>query len=234
VSFDVAEQQVCALIGPNGAGKTSIFNCVSRFYQPSSGQIHMAGESLLQLPAHAVAKQGIARTFQNLALFAAQTVFENVMVGAYPVTKSSIISSLLRLPRERKEERNTEARVWGLLEEIGLDDVADTRVRDLPFGTQKRVELARALMSDPRLLLMDEPANGLAQDEVESLGEFILDIARRRKLTVLMVEHHMGMVRMISDHVVVLDAGEVLTQGVVDEIAEDPRVVQAYLGSAAV
>lgn len=233
VSFDVADRQICALIGPNGAGKTSIFNCVSRFYTPSSGRILMAGENLLQRPAHEVARHGIARTFQNLALFGAQTVFENVMVGAYPVTKASILDSLLRLPRERREERETEDRAWEMLEETGLAELADTKVLDLPFGTQKRVELARALMSRPRLLLLDEPANGLSHAEVDALAEFIREFAAARELTLLLVEHHIGMVRAISDHVVVLDAGEVLAQGSPDEVTRDPRVIKAYLGSAA-
>ena len=233
VSFAVAPQQVCALIGPNGAGKTSIFNCVSRFYRPSSGRIVVADQDLLALPAHSIASHGIARTFQNLALFGAQTVFENVMVGAYPITQASFLASLLRLPHERQEERRTEALAWSLLEEMELAAFADARVLDLPFGTQKRVELARALMSDPSLLLLDEPANGLSHDEVDSLAEFIRDTAARRELTVLMVEHHIGMVRAISDHVVVLDAGEVLATGKVDDVTADPRVITAYLGSAA-
>ncbi|WP_336660034.1 ABC transporter ATP-binding protein [Leucobacter sp. USHLN153] len=233
VSFEVAEGQICALIGPNGAGKTSIFNCVSRFYQPSSGRIEMAGHNLLEGPAHDVPRRGIARTFQNLALFGAQTVFENVMVGAYPVTKASPWSSLFRLPGERREERETEERAWAMLEDTELIEFADAKVSDLPFGTQKRVELARALMSDPKLLLLDEPANGLAHGEVESLAEFIREFAARRSITVLIVEHHIGMVRAISDHVVVLDAGEVLAQGTADEVTNDPRVIKAYLGSAA-
>lgn len=233
VGFEVAENQICALIGPNGAGKTSVFNCVSRFYTPSSGRILMAGENLLGRPPHEVARHGIARTFQNLALFEAQTVFENVMVGAYPVTRSTILESLLRLPRERREERETAARAWEMLDETGLGDVADAKVRDLPFGTQKRVELARALMSEPRLLLLDEPANGLSHGEVDALAEFIREFADRRRLTILLVEHHIGMVRAIADHVVVLDAGEVLAQGSPEQVTADPRVIKAYLGSAA-
>lgn len=233
VSFDVRQNQICALIGPNGAGKTSMFNCVSRFYRPSRGRILVSGENLLQHPAHDVAKHGIARTFQNLALFGAQTVFKNVVVGAYPVTRSSIVDSLLRLPRERREEARTEERAWEMLEETGLADVADVKVLDLPFGTQKRVELARALMCEPKLLLLDEPANGLSHSEVESLAEFIRDFVSRRGLTLLLVEHHIGMVRAISDHVVVLDAGEVLAQGSAEKVTRDPRVIQAYLGSAA-
>lgn len=233
VSFEVVENQICALIGPNGAGKTSIFNCISRFYHPSRGQIKMNGDDLLQRPAHDMAKQGIARTFQNLALFGAQTVFENVMVGAYPVTKSTIFDALFRLPRERREERDSAARTWRKLEETGLADFADSKVSDLPFGTQKRVELARALMSEPKLLLLDEPANGLSQGEVESLADFIRGFAEASPITILLVEHHIGMVRAISDHVVVLDAGEVLAEGSAEEVTKNPLVIQAYLGGAA-
>lgn len=230
VSFEVAPGRICGLIGPNGAGKTTLLNCLSRLYAWERGEIVFAGHSLLTLRRHQIASLGIGRTFQNLALFRSLSVFENVMVGRHCRTSSGFFANAVRLPRVDRERRAAAARANEILHFLDLGDVRDARVSDLPFGTQKRVELARALATEPKLLLLDEPASGLNHEEVGALGRLIRDLRHRLSLTVLLIEHHMPLIMEVSDQIVVLNFGRKIAEGTPAEIRRHPAVIQAYLG----
>jgi len=232
VSFDVAPGRIVGLIGPNGAGKTTLFNCISRLYECQSGDIAFAGHSLLAVPRHRVAGLGIGRTFQNVALFRTMSVLDNVMVGRHARSRGGFFANAVRLPGAVHSDAQSREKAMELLRLLELERLAATPVAALPFGTQKRVELARALASEPRLLLLDEPASGLNHEEVGAIGELIRSLRDRLKLTVLLVEHHMQLLMSLSDWVVALNFGKRIAEGTPAQVREHPELIKAYLGTA--
>jgi branched-chain amino acid transport system ATP-binding protein len=231
VSFTVPDGQIVGIIGPNGAGKTTLFNCINRLYPVESGDISYQGKSLLSVPRHRIAQLGLARTFQNVALFASQSVLDNVLVGGHTRARGGFLAAALRFPVAKREaELRDEA--YAVLQELELAAVAERRVADLPFGTRKRVELARALLSKPRILMLDEPAAGLNHGEVDELRELTRSVAKRTALTVLLVEHHMQFVMQLCDKVVALVFGRCIAEGTPGYVQSHPEVMRAYLGGA--
>jgi branched-chain amino acid transport system ATP-binding protein len=222
---------ITGLIGPNGAGKTSLFNCISRLYQASSGSIVFDGLEISSLHPHRIRNLGIARTFQNISLLSEYSVLENILVGGHVRGPAGFVSSLLTWRSAHEGALEAEARRWA--EQLDLTDVLAELPGDLPYGTQKRVELARALMGAPRLLLADEPATGLTHAEVHAFGETLRAVAADLCMSVLLVEHHMGLVHQICDRVTVMSGGRVIARGTPQEVSVDAAVVEAYLGATA-
>ena len=231
VSLSVMPGQIYSLIGPNGAGKTTVFNLISAVFRPSSGRILFEGRDLTRLPTYALARLGIARTFQNLAVFKHETVVNNLLVGMHTHLRADPLSAAFFWGRARREEIRARERVEEIIEFLEIEDLRDHAVGTLSYGQQKRVELGRALAISPRLLLLDEMVSGMNQEEREDIARFILDLKDELGMTVFMVEHDMGIVMDISDHVCVVNHGRKIAEGAPSEIAANPAVVEAYLGT---
>lgn len=231
VSFTVEPGEVFAVIGPNGAGKSSLFNVLSRIYKPTSGAIRVHGRDVQGLRAHQLPELGVARTFQNLGLFPPLSVRDNVLVGRSHLMRSGPVRCGLRTPRARAEERTARERVDALLDELVLREVADSPVSTLPYGIRKRVEIARALVMEPRLLLLDEPVAGMSRTDRSEIADLVTSVGRDRRLTIVLVEHDMGFVMRLAERVLVLDFGKTIAHGTPDAVQSDPHVLAAYLGA---
>lgn len=234
VDFEVKKGSITAVIGPNGAGKTTFFNMITGIYKPDGGTVELGGQNLKGLKPDEVTSKGIARTFQNIRLFSEMTVLENVMIGMHIHLKAGILGTFMNLPRVKKEEEEAQARAYQLLEYVGLEAYVNEKAMNLPYGAQRRLEIARALALKPKVLLLDEPAAGMNPRETSNLTNLIYRMRDELELTIILIEHDMKLVMGISEHILVLDHGTKIAEGTPEDIRNDKRVIEAYLGSSAV
>ena len=230
VSCEVREGEIFAMIGPNGAGKTCLLNCISGFYRAQQGKIHYQGEEITSLPAHKIAKLGLARTFQNIALYTGLSTLDNIVAGRYPLMKRGLVEGALYFGRAHREELEHRRRAEEIIDFLEIQAIRNRVVGSLPYGLRKRVELGRALALEPKVLLLDEPMAGMSVEEKEDIARFIIDIYETRKIPIVIVEHDMGLVMDIADRITVLDFGRKIAEGSPQEIVANPTVVKAYLG----
>ena len=232
VTLDVRQREILSVIGPNGAGKTSLLNMISGFYHPNSGRIVLEGRDVTDFAPNRIAELGVARTFQNIALFKGMTVLDNLMLGRHVRMKSGVFASVIYWRLAQREEVRHRARVEDIIDFLKIQDLRRRPTGSLPYGLQKRVELGRALALDPKILLLDEPMGGMNQEEKEDMARFILDVNEEWRTTIILIEHDMGVVMDISDRVAVLDMGQKIAEGTPDEVRANPQVIKAYLGES--